>query len=153
MNRRSFMVRGAALSGIAWVGREAHAGNAARSPFDMIVVDRRFAAARAFALEVAVNLELVRHIDGDITQLWYDDLFHRWSRDDVRIAGCTLETAAVQLGHFARDRGYELDVGSASCGDEAVSGEVQPAALETECGSRVRLVRWTILPTGVGRWV
>lgn len=106
-SRRAFLGMSAAafaaypLASAAGMGRGLSA-----SPFYKVVYDERFAACRSFAKEAERLGARIQGIRGDVTSLWYDDLYHCWKRDGVRaIAGLTLEPAAFCLKAFGRDAG------------------------------------------------
>ncbi|TAK50941.1 MAG: hypothetical protein EPO25_17830 [Gammaproteobacteria bacterium] len=109
-SRRQFL--GAATSALALVPVAgpafAHASGAAgsRPSFYKVVYDERLTDCLAFAAEAAALGAATHGIRGDVTSLWYDDLYYRWREDNpAAIAGLTLEPAAFCLKVFARDAG------------------------------------------------
>ncbi|HEU4627161.1 MAG TPA: hypothetical protein VFS52_20530 [Steroidobacteraceae bacterium] len=54
-----------------------------------VLIDNRFAAARAFGREAIARGETVHAFDGDVTDIWYHDLYHRWREGRAAIAGFT----------------------------------------------------------------
>jgi hypothetical protein len=87
------------------------AGTAAAAPFSaagMIVADRRIAASGAFATEAARSGGRIAWIDGDITDLWYDDLDPLWRREKSIVSGLTEYGAFFCLERLAMDRGLRV---------------------------------------------
>jgi hypothetical protein len=68
-----------------------------------VLFDRRFAAARAFGRDAQWRGESVHAFDGDITEVWYHDLYPRWQQGRAAIAGLTAHGALFCLEHLARD--------------------------------------------------
>jgi hypothetical protein len=68
-----------------------------------VLFDRRFAAARAFGRDAQWRGQSVHAFDGDITQVWYHDLYPRWQQGRAAIAGLTAHGALFCLEHLARD--------------------------------------------------
>jgi hypothetical protein len=68
-----------------------------------VLVDRRFAAARAFGRDAEWRGESVHAFDGDVTHVWYHDLYPRWQQGRAAIAGLTAHGALFCLEHLARD--------------------------------------------------
>jgi hypothetical protein len=72
------------------------------------VFDRRYADARVFGLEAGrMGLETAA-IDGDVTALWYDDLYHRWKTGPTLLVGLTDRSALFCLETFANDAGMRV---------------------------------------------
>src|SRR5262245_11184493 len=108
-NRREFLQSGAAMaatavlvSDLALASAKAADVSAAGRPYKAIY-DRRFAAGRAFARAIA-NAP-VQAIDGDLTDLYLNELDPRWRKAPDVIAGLTTQTSLVCLEHLARDYG------------------------------------------------
>lgn len=75
-----------------------------RTPIYKMVFDERFTASRAFA-EEAKRLGLPVHpIQGDMTDLWYHDLYARWKQGPAAIAGMTAHGAIFCLERLAWDQ-------------------------------------------------
>ncbi|HVY82031.1 MAG TPA: hypothetical protein VG994_13665 [Steroidobacteraceae bacterium] len=68
-----------------------------------VLIDNRFAAARAFGREAMMRGETVHAFDGDVTDIWYHDLYHRWREGRAAIAGLTTYGALFCLQELARD--------------------------------------------------
>ena len=72
----------------------------------MVVYDHRMPDSAAFA-ERSRSLGLrTEDLDrGDVTALWYNDLYHRWKKSPVAIAGLTTYEALFVLEGFGNDAG------------------------------------------------
>lgn len=105
LQRREFLAgAGAAASAWAGLGAAGLARAAAALPPHLIVADKRFAAARAFAAEAAWSTPIA-WIDGDVSDLWYRTLDPMWRRAPVSIAGMTEYGAFFYIERLAWDRG------------------------------------------------
>jgi hypothetical protein len=93
-----------------------------------VIFDERFPASVAFALDVNRRGIPIHGIRGDITALWYHDLYFHWRNEPTPIAGITTSESLFCLELLARDAG--LRVTSRRALDE-------------------RLVAWSIGPKGV----
>jgi hypothetical protein len=93
------------VAGVAWTPAEAAATTRALEHPSLykVLVDRRFAAARAFGRDAQWRGESVHAFDGDVTDLWYYDLQPRWQLARAAIAGLTAHGALFCLEHLARD--------------------------------------------------
>jgi hypothetical protein len=69
-----------------------------------VVYDDRFAESREFAESLNGLGADTYPIAGDITELWYKDLYHQWERKPVPIAGLTSATSLFCLEQLARDQ-------------------------------------------------
>jgi hypothetical protein len=111
-NRREFLQISAAtavpLPAFAAAASPAAAADPAYAPLYKLVFDRRFAESAAFGAEAA-RLGATPHvIAGDVTGLWYDDLYHRWKDGPVAVAGLTAQGPLFCLETLARDAGLRL---------------------------------------------
>jgi hypothetical protein len=78
-------------------------GEAAPTPLYKVVFDERFPASVRFA-ERAKKLGASAHrIKGDITSLWFHDLYYRWNESPVAIAGLTAHGPIFCLERIAWD--------------------------------------------------
>lgn len=108
-SRREFLQIG--ITATAWplaanVARATAAGSGL--PLYKVVYDRRFAAGRTFA-DRARALGFTTHaIDGDMTKLWYEDLYHVWRRGPAAIAGLTAHGPLFCLDELGRDQGLRV---------------------------------------------
>ena len=68
-----------------------------------IIYDERFSPSRRFA-ELSKQLGgTVAAIRGDVTDVWYNDLYFRWQEGPTAIAGLTSDSALFCLQQLARD--------------------------------------------------
>jgi hypothetical protein len=74
------------------------------TPLYKVVYDERFAASRAFASEAKSLHATVHGIQGDITDLWFNDLYARWRQGPAAIAGLTAHGALFCLERLAWDQ-------------------------------------------------
>ncbi len=78
-------------------------GEPTATPLYKAVFDERFSSSRAFS-EEAERLGLSVHgIKGDMTDLWYHDLYTRWQQGPVAIAGLTAHGPIFCLERLAWD--------------------------------------------------
>jgi hypothetical protein len=78
-------------------------------PIHAAVYDDRFAHSLAFAREAQALGHAVRGLEcGDVTRLWYHDLYHRWRVGPAAIAGLTSTDALFVLETFGNDAGLRL---------------------------------------------
>lgn len=77
-------------------------------PLYKILFDERYSACERFAEEMERSARATQAIRGDITKLWYDDLYHRWKKGTVAIAGMTAPGAIFCLEMLARDAGMRV---------------------------------------------
>jgi hypothetical protein len=68
-----------------------------------VLYDRRFAASMAFGLEAARAGFASRPFDGDITEVWYHELYPLWRERPTPVAGMTGEGAIFCLERLAWD--------------------------------------------------
>src|SRR2546425_12044448 len=108
-NRREFLqigLAGAAIVPLAAFGRPAYAP--AASPLYKAIFDERFPASIAFALELNRRGIPIHGIRGDITALWYHDLYFQWRGGPVAIAGMTTNESLFCLEVLGRDAGLRV---------------------------------------------
>jgi hypothetical protein len=107
-SRREFMQVGAAMAATALPGVSVVTGMGTSLGIYKVIYDQRFAPAQRFgatARDLAAN---VAAIDGDVHDLWYYDLYHRWKAAPVAIAGMTTFNPMFLLSMFAQDVGMRL---------------------------------------------
>lgn len=107
-NRREFIVAGAvAAGGASWAyaGELTGALPDGKADIYTVVYDERFSDSVAFARRARAQGLRVSAIRGDVTKLWYDDLYHRWKRGPAAIAGLTTADAFFCLETFGVDAG------------------------------------------------
>ena len=73
-------------------------------PLYKVLYDVRFPASVTFARRATAHGMPVHAMDGDMTRFWYDDLYHRWQRRPVAIAGLTAHGALFCLERLAWDQ-------------------------------------------------
>ncbi|WP_428097830.1 hypothetical protein [Candidatus Rariloculus sp.] len=146
INRREFMSYSTALGILPLAGQAQAAQSIAWPKFYKVIYDDQFAAAKSFASRVQSFGANIRAIRGDITDLWFRDLYDRWRSGPTLIAGLTLESSAVQLGHFARDQQHTLRYQTHVIPDDSSFGQSHTTELMTESMTPARLVSWMIVP-------
>ena len=110
-SRREFLQIG--ITATAWplapaAVRAAEEISSAPLPLYKVIFDRRFAVSVEFA-ERAKSLGLATHgITGDMTQFWYDELYHRWKAGPAAIAGLTAHGPMFCFEQLARDQGMRV---------------------------------------------
>jgi hypothetical protein len=77
-------------------------------PLYKVVYDTRFAASVAFGRRAASLGAAVHAIDGDMTRLWFDDIYHRWKESPVAIAGLTAQGPLFCFERLAWDQGLRV---------------------------------------------
>jgi hypothetical protein len=83
-------------------------GPAAPVPLYKVIFDERFPASVAFALDVNRRGIPMHGIRGDITALWYHDLYFQWKNRPAPIAGVTTNESLFCLEMLARDAGLRV---------------------------------------------
>lgn len=74
----------------------------------LAIFDRDFVEARSFARAVRARGIATHAISGDVTSLWYDDLYFRWREGSVVMAGLTGRSALFCLEQLAWDAGHRV---------------------------------------------
>ncbi len=146
IDRRDFITRSAAFGVLPLAGPWAAANDIAWPGFYKVVYDSRFELARSFAARANEFGARLHAISGDITELWFGDLYQRWRTGPALLAGVTLESSAVQLGYLARDQRHVLRYPTGIATDGTGFGASQSTALLSESMTPIRLVSWTIEP-------
>jgi hypothetical protein len=102
-NRRELLQIGLAASALPFAGDVLAAAvrPADATPLYKVLYDARFAAGVEFGCRAAANGHPVAEILGDMTRVWYDDLYHRWRQGPVAIAGLTARGALFCLEQLA----------------------------------------------------
>jgi hypothetical protein len=107
-SRREFLQAGLAASLIPVVGSASEASNPPL-PYYKVIVDERFPASVAFGVEWKARGAAVHAMRGDITDLWFHDLDHRWKQHGpAAIAGLTAHGPLFCLERLAWDHGMRV---------------------------------------------
>lgn len=111
-NRREFIQAGAAISALPLLSNFASPAWASASGMPRLskaVFDCNFSEGQTFGDE-AKRLGIPIHsIDGDITDLWYNDLYHHWKQPGpTAIAGLTGVSSLFCLERFAWKSGLRV---------------------------------------------
>jgi len=107
-SRREFIQAGAAMAATALPGLSAVTGIGVSLSTYKVIYDQRFACARSFAATARALNANAGAIEGDVHDLWYHDLYHRWKTAPIPIAGMTTFNPMFLLGMFAQDVGMRL---------------------------------------------
>lgn len=73
-----------------------------------VLFDQRFPASREFGRAAQWQGQNVQAFDGDVTHIWYHDLYPRWQRGPAAIAGLTAHGALFCLERLAWDVGMRV---------------------------------------------
>jgi len=77
-------------------------------PLYAVIFDDRFPASAVLARQLAGARTPMRGIRGDVTSLWYHDLFFQWKKGPSRIAGVTTSESLFCLEMLGRDSGLSV---------------------------------------------
>jgi len=109
-NRRQFLELGliaSILPGLAAATERspmwAPAASFTRVPLYKAIYDKSYAPALAYAAQMQRLGVAVHPIDGDVTDVWFNDLALRWRESPVAIAGLTAPEALFCLEQLAWD--------------------------------------------------
>jgi hypothetical protein len=80
----------------------------AHPPLYKAIFDERFPLSVAFARKMTSRGIAVHGIRGDITALWYHDLYFQWRDRSGRITGLTTNESFFCLQVLACDAGYRV---------------------------------------------
>ena len=106
--RRSILKSAAVLSATPLAPRVVFADGSEPTALDALVVDSRHSDARAFGVRASQWGAPLREIEGDITDLWFNELDARWKADPAAIAGLTERPALFLLERLAWDHGLRV---------------------------------------------
>jgi hypothetical protein len=114
-SRREFLQMGAVALTLPISARaalspafSAPAGEPWAEPLYKVVFDERFPSSVAFAKEAKRLGAPVHGIKSDITDLWFNDLYARWKKGPVAIAGLTAHGPIFCLERLAWDQGMRV---------------------------------------------
>lgn len=157
-SRRQFLQIGLAATAWPIVAGAAHAAGLdprLGTPLLGVVCDTRFAESVAFAHR-STALGLTAHaIDGDMTRLWYDEVYHRWRQRPTALAGLTAHGPLFCFAELARDVGLRVAFRAehrpaAGTLTHAFTGPVSMVAASLDaCGRPASL--WTAMADVVAR--
>jgi hypothetical protein len=152
-NRRQLLQAGIAASALplatptlfAAAAAPADERGAARIEPYKILYDTRFPASVAFARRASHAGRAVVAFAGDVTRVWYDDLYHRWRKGPAAIAGLTSHGALFCLEQLAIDQRMRVvfraahSTATAGRTAHAIEG---PASVVSAAVNAVALVDW-----------
>jgi hypothetical protein len=107
MNRRELLQSIAAVP-LLFTGLPRDLGGSGSVPIYKVIFDERFPSCLAFADEMRRCGQDVHSIRGDVTNVWYNDLYYRWKQSPVAIAGLTTHRSLFCLDVLARDAQMRL---------------------------------------------
>lgn len=111
-NRREFLQIGVAATALPLASRAAQAAGVDLGGDSVglytLVYDTRFEDSVAFGRRGEQLGFRADAITGDMTRLWYDDLYHRWKRGPAAIAGLTAHGALFCFDELAREQGMRV---------------------------------------------
>jgi hypothetical protein len=93
------------FAGVEWARRPAAAAAVALDHPSLykVLFDQRFAPARAFGSDARWRGMSVQGFAGDVTDVWFHDLYPRWKQGRAAVAGLTTHGVLFCLEHLARD--------------------------------------------------
>ena len=107
-NRREFLQTAAALSAAPLAGRAAFADGRESVVLEAVIFDSRHPEARDFGARAGFLGAPLRAIEGDITDLWQNELLSRWRKAPAAIAGLTERPALFLLERLAWEHGLRV---------------------------------------------
>jgi len=115
-NRRQFIQSSLAISALSLTElaamRTVVAGESGENKsvpvLENFVYDRRFPEAIAAAQQVAGQGIVLREIEGDLTDLWYEFYSEQWRKQPMTLAGVTASDALFVLETLAYDYGMRV---------------------------------------------
>jgi len=90
------------------IGESAATPHAVPMPLYKVVYDTRFPESVAFGRRAAALGAHVHAIDGDMTRLWFDDIYHRWKQAPAAIGGLTAHGPMFCFERLAWDQGLRI---------------------------------------------
>ena len=106
-SRREFLQLALAGSALVPLGALDRASPRIATPYAIykVIFDERFPTSVSLARTLAPPGIPLQGISGDVTALWYHDLYFRWRTGPVQIAGVTTKESLFCLEILARDAG------------------------------------------------
>jgi len=77
-------------------------------PLYKVIYDTRFPQSVAFGRRAAALGVDAHAIEGDMTRLWFDDVYHRWKQAPAAIAGLTAHGPLFCFERLAWDQGLRV---------------------------------------------
>jgi hypothetical protein len=108
IGRREFVTLGALTALSPRMYAASGSSGPTHLPYHSLVYDDRFAEPVAFGRAAARAGFQVSAVQGDVTALWYDNLYHRWLADRAPVAGLTTPDALFCLETLGNDAGLRL---------------------------------------------
>jgi len=102
-SRRDVLKVGLAVAALPAASR-ANFAQPSAVPLYKVLYDTRFPASVSFARRAEARGVAVQAIAGDITRVWYDDLYYAWRRERVAVGGLTAHGALFCLERLAWDQ-------------------------------------------------
>lgn len=107
-NRRQFLQTAAALSAVPLAGRADFTSPGNPPAYAAIIYDTRHAEAREFGARAGPLRAALRGIEGDITDLWQNELRSLWTKSPTAIAGLTERPALFLLEQLSLAHGLRV---------------------------------------------
>ncbi len=126
------------------------AGEPARVPLYKVVFDKRFPASRKFADEAKSLGVSIHGMKGDITALWFHDLYARWKQGPAAIAGLTAHGPIFCLERLAWDQRMRVVFRADHRYREVGRSSTHSRDRKACCMRRHRCVTWAW--TGLAAW-
>lgn len=101
--RRTILKSAAVLSATPLAAKSVFAEGGLPISLDAVVIDSRHIEARSFGASAGHWGAPLREIEGDITDLWFNELDARWKANPAAIAGLTERPALFLLERLAWD--------------------------------------------------
>ncbi|HZF14760.1 MAG TPA: hypothetical protein VE046_02345 [Steroidobacteraceae bacterium] len=130
VTRRDVVLGAMAVSALpaiagAWVSPKPGSTLEGGSALYKVIYDERFPLSVAFGHEALRAGLAVHAIRGDMTDLWYDDLYPQWRRQPLAIAGLTAHGPLFCLERLSWDFGMRVATRDARPG-ELISWVIAP---------------------------
>lgn len=109
--RRQFLQIGLTATAWPFVAQAAQAagvGSRPGTPLLGVVYDTRFDESVAFARRSAMLGLRAHAIAGDMTHLWFDEIYHHWRQGPAALAGLTAHGPLFCFAELARDVGMRV---------------------------------------------
>ncbi|MGU7773842.1 hypothetical protein ACV229_27140 [Burkholderia sp. MR1-5-21] len=121
-------------------------------PLYKVVYDERFGASREFAHQVRDRGVPVRAIDGNVHDLWYEDLSLQWRTAPVAIAGMTSLESMFVLAMMAQDVRLRVIYRAHHVVGDTHGGDAKGAATHSVYGPLAALAQQPVLAGTQAQW-